>query len=253
MKWLMSTSRDRILELKKCSNVGRLPMVFDTMLNLNLEKGQFTPSLNELSADAVFLLIAGTDTTAHNLIVATYSPLTNPSILASLKAELREAMPDKDSLLDWAALDELPYPRGIIKESLSSSAGAPGHLPRVVSPTGAVFCGRNIPPGTLVSCCSHVHHTDPDIFEHPMVFCPERWLQNDATEIEKNLLSFSRGSRMCPGMNLAYAELYLTLAHLFRRFDLELYQTTPEDMEWKDVTVPRMKGHLKLLVREAKD
>ncbi len=53
--------------------------------------------------------------------------------------------------------------------------------------------------------------------------------------------------------SLAYAELYLTLAHLFRRFDLELYQTTPEDMEWKDVTVPRMKGHLKLLVREAKD
>lgn len=53
--------------------------------------------------------------------------------------------------------------------------------------------------------------------------------------------------------SLAYAELYLTLAHLFRRFDLELYQTTPEDMEWKDVTVPRMKGHLKLLVRQAKD
>lgn len=53
--------------------------------------------------------------------------------------------------------------------------------------------------------------------------------------------------------SLAYAELYLTLAHLFRRFDLELYQTTPEDMEWKDVTVPRMKGHLKLLVKEAKD
>ena len=53
--------------------------------------------------------------------------------------------------------------------------------------------------------------------------------------------------------SLAYAELYLTLAHLFRRFDLELYETSPEDMEWKDVTVPRMKGHLKLLVREAND
>ena len=53
--------------------------------------------------------------------------------------------------------------------------------------------------------------------------------------------------------SLAYAELYLTIAHLFRRFELELYQTTPEDMDWKDVTVPRMKGHLKVIVREAKD
>ena len=79
------------------------------MLYPNLEKGQFTPSLEELSADAVFLLIAGTDTTAHNLIVATYSTLINPPILASLKAELRKAMPDKDSLLDWATLEKLPY------------------------------------------------------------------------------------------------------------------------------------------------
>ena len=53
--------------------------------------------------------------------------------------------------------------------------------------------------------------------------------------------------------SLAYAELYLTIAHLFRRFELELYQTTPEDMDWKDVTVPRMKGQLKVIVRQAKD
>lgn len=79
------------------------------MLNPNLEKGQFAPSLEELTADAVFLLIAGTDTTAHNLILATYSILTNPSILGTLKVELRKAMPDKDSLLDWATLEKLPY------------------------------------------------------------------------------------------------------------------------------------------------
>lgn len=103
------TSRDRIAELKKRSTVDQLPTVFDTMLNPNLEKGQFAPSLDELTAAAVFLLIAGTDTTAHSLILATYSTLTNASILASLKAELRESMPDKDSFLDWAALKKPPY------------------------------------------------------------------------------------------------------------------------------------------------
>ena len=79
------------------------------MLNPNLEKGQFAPSLDELTADAVFLLIAGTDTTAHTLILATYCILTNPTILAKLKSELREAMPEKDSLLDWATLEQIPY------------------------------------------------------------------------------------------------------------------------------------------------
>jgi cytochrome P450 len=33
---------------------------------------------------------------------------------------------------------------------------------------------------------------------------------------------------MCIGMNLAMAELYLVLAHVFRRFDLELFETTRE-------------------------
>ena len=79
------------------------------MLYPNLEKGQLAPSVDELTADAVFLLIAGTDTTAHNLILATYSILSNSSILASLKIELKKAMPEKDSLLDWATLEKLPY------------------------------------------------------------------------------------------------------------------------------------------------
>uniref|UniRef100_A0A0D2YE54 Trichodiene oxygenase n=1 Tax=Fusarium oxysporum (strain Fo5176) TaxID=660025 RepID=A0A0D2YE54_FUSOF len=39
------------------------------------------------------------------------------------------------------------------------------------------------------------------------------------------------GSRQCIGMNLAYAELYLTVATIFSRFDLELVGTTKRDVE----------------------
>ena len=38
-------------------------------------------------------------------------------------------------------------------------------------------------------------------------------------------ITFSRGTRQCVGMNLANAELYLTLSLLFRRFDMELWDT----------------------------
>ncbi len=37
--------------------------------------------------------------------------------------------------------------------------------------------------------------------------------------------------RQCLGINLANAELYLTLATIFRRFDIELYETTARDAE----------------------
>ena len=46
-------------------------------------------------------------------------------------------------------------------------------------------------------------------------------------------MSFSKGSRQCAGLNLAYAELYLGLAAVFApgRFEWELYETGREDVE----------------------
>lgn len=93
-------------------------------------------------------------------------------------------------------------------------------------------------PGNKVCClCSLVVHVRSSL----PIFCTENFPNGIANEVETDYKS------------LAYAELYLTIAHLFRRFELELYQTTPEDMDWKDVTVPRMKGQLKVIVRQAKD
>jgi len=53
--------------------------------------------------------------------------------------------------------------------------------------------------------------------------------------------------------SLAYAQLYLTFAHLFRNFDLSLHETTVRDIEWDDCFTPKTKGHLKVMVREAAD
>ena len=51
--------------------------------------------------------------------------------------------------------------------------------------------------------------------------------------------------------SLAYCELTLAFAHLLRRYDLELYETTRKDMEWKDSFVPIKRGYLKVLVKKA--
>lgn len=44
------------------------------------------------------------------------------------------------------------------------------------------------------------------------------------------------------GINLAYAELFLTLAGVFRRYDLELFETTIKDVTMaRDAFVPAPK------------
>ena len=90
-------------------------------------------------------------------------------------------------------------------------------------------------------------HLNPSIFPSPLEFRPERWIENP--RLDRYLCSFAKGSRQCLGMIMAYAEMYLCLAGLFRRYggagekgtsgELQLHETTKEDVEYQhDLFVP---------------
>ena len=49
--------------------------------------------------------------------------------------------------------------------------------------------------------------------------------------------------------SLAYSELYLSFAYIFRLLKLEVHDTTRQDLEWRDFYAPMTKGHLKVAVR----
>lgn len=89
---------------------------------------------------------------------------------------------------------------------------------------------------------SVLQHLNPEIFPHPTEFLPERWLANP--RLSRYLVSFSKGSRQCLGMNLAYAEIYLCLAHLLYKFpDILLSDTGKEDVEIvADYYAPKASG-----------
>ena len=69
---------------------------------------------------------------------------------------------------------------------------------------------------------------------------PERWLGDDGAgeggsseggptrRPDRHWAPFSKGTRACLGMNLAVAEIYLALASVFRRFEMELWETRRE-------------------------
>lgn len=87
---------------------------------------------------------------------------------------------------------------------------------------------------------SHDEATFPDSFAYK----PERWLDNprapDGRQLSRYLVTFGRGTRACVGLQLAWAELYVGLASLFRRFELEIYETDKSDVELaRDRFVPR--------------
>jgi cytochrome P450 len=112
------------------------------------------------------------------------------------------------------------------------SHGVVGRLERISPDKAIQYKDWVIPPGTPVAMTSLLQHRDPLKFPNPMKFDPERWLQqSDNGRLEKYLVPFSKGTRQCMGINLATAEIYLTLATVFRRYNMELYETTERDAE----------------------
>jgi cytochrome P450 len=196
---------------------------------------------------AALFITAGFETTAFTIETALYHVLSNPNILAKLKAEIKPvltntAKDDPEALPKWKDLEKLPYLSAIISESLRMSLGVSSRLARYNSKTDLVYIDWIIPKNAHVSMTQRDISYNSNIFPSPTTFDPERWLKGEESRElkEKYLVSFSKGARRCIGMNLAYAELYITLATMFGQFDLELYDTTRKEVDPKtDYFVPK--------------
>lgn len=186
---------------------------------------------------------AGSETTAKASTTAVFYLLENKTLYAKLKMELKEN-PEADT---WTKLSQLPYLTAVIAEALRLSHGVTTRLPRIATEETLRYKDWEIPFGTPVSSTAYFILMNPTIFPNPREFRPERWI--DATgkfdyALEKKyLVNFGRGSRQCLGMNLAYAEMYLSLSNIVRRFEMELFETTLEDVTMVHdffVAVPRL-------------
>ncbi|KIX97334.1 uncharacterized protein Z520_06786 [Fonsecaea multimorphosa CBS 102226] len=188
-------------------------------------------TLQHLVEEGQSVVGAGIVTTSHYLNTTCYHILANPDIVEKLKTELNEAMPD-GKLPSWQKLERLPYLTAVIFEGYRISYGVAHRLQRVSPNEPLIYHNYVIPAGTPVSMTAMFIHENEKYFPEPKVFKPERWLNPGSRDrLEKYLVNFSKGTRGCLGRHLAEAEIYLTLAAIFRRFNMEIYQTTREDID----------------------
>ncbi|PYI01218.1 cytochrome P450, partial [Aspergillus sclerotiicarbonarius CBS 121057] len=118
------------------------------------------------------------------------------------------------------------------------------HRLQRISPTDRLkYKDVIIPPNTSVGMSSALIHHDEGIFPQSHEFIPDRWTDiNERRRLNKYLVAFSKGSRQCIGMNLAFAELYMAVAVVFRKYDMDLHDTTVDDVKLhSDMMLPHAK------------
>lgn len=209
--------------------------IFHSLLGSTLPPAEIT---NErLNQEAISVVVAGSATTAMCLTRITFELLACPTKLEKLCEELQSAESDSYQL-SLPQLEQMSYLSCVVNEGLRLTYGTVHRLMRVSPDSAIQYKSWTIPAGTPVGMSSMFMHDNPRVFPDPRTFSPERWLNpQERRTLERHLVPFSRGSRQCVGINLAYAEILLTLHALFRPGGvgrkMKLFQTDIDDIEIK--------------------
>ncbi|KAL2785429.1 cytochrome P450 [Aspergillus keveii] len=219
--------------------------VLDLLLTPRPKHNHDIPGPDVLVDEGCAFIVGGSDTTGYTMEGATYLLLSHPECLKRLRDELDAAMPAIRDY-DLQTVLELPFLSAVIKETLRLYTATPPPFPRVVPESGLSVGPYFLPGGTIISLSIYLIHHNPSLFTDVKCFRPERWLGDAGKTLEQYYVPFSRGTRSCIGMNLAYHEMYTFLAILFSRYEMEIVDTCEGDMEWYDNMFARRMGPVKI-------
>lgn len=189
------------------------------------------------------MFIAGTDTSSATLSWTMTQLMKNPSKMKKLQQELREIIGNKGKV-EEADLHRLTYLKLVIKEVLRLHPPAPLLVPRETIEKCTIK-GYEVPSNTRVLINAKAIGLDPNSWENPNEFRPERFIDNnvDFRGQDFSLVPFGVGRRSCPGISFALVVVELALANLLYCFDWEFpFGVKKEDLDLEEavgITVHR--------------
>ncbi|KAL4318243.1 hypothetical protein GQ457_18G020290 [Hibiscus cannabinus] len=215
----------------------------DVMLSV-LDDGKTSKEEADITIKATCqsLLLGGNDTTVLTLTWALSLLLNNRNVIKKAQEEL-EAQVGKDRQVEESDMKNLPYLHAIVKEALRLYPAAPLSAPREAMEDCTV-AGFHVAKGTRLLVNLWKLMRDPNIWENPSEFRPERFLNEhadfDIRGQNFEFIPFGSGRRMCPGVTFAIQILHLTMARLLHGFDLGTVSDEPVDMtEAPALTLPK--------------
>lgn len=175
----------------------------------------------EITANLVEILMAAVETTSNTIQWTLYSLAKNPDVQERLHEEVTSVLKPGERATA-STLQKMHFLRGCIKETLRLYPVAFENA-RILSEEIAIQ-GYCIPPETMIRIPLYVMGRNPELFEDPLEYKPERWLRDDAHKSPYHafaFLPFGFGTRMCLGRRVAELEMHLLLSQVSQNFWLE--------------------------------
>ncbi|RWW26342.1 hypothetical protein GW17_00009276 [Ensete ventricosum] len=148
--------------------------------------------------------------------------IRQPEMMKRAQDEVRGCVGSRGKV-EESDLHQLQYLKGVIKETMRLHPPAPLLLPRETMQT-IELNGCIIPPKTIIYVNAWAIGRDPNSWERPDIFNPERFMHGsfDTKGQDFKFIPFGEGRRICPGKNLGMLVVELVLANLLYSFNWHL-------------------------------
>jgi cytochrome P450 len=183
------------------------------------EDGQpMTPK--QLRDEVLTMLIAGYETSAVTMCWGLHALSQRPDLQDAIAAEVRATV--GDGPIRHENLAQLKVTENVVIETLRlyPAAWAFGREAKQDCRIG----DYDIPAGTTVYVSSWAIHRNPDYYDDPLAFKPERWTGDLRKRLPRfGYLPFGGGPRICIGNRFAMMEAMLLIGTICRRYKLEAH------------------------------
>ncbi|CAM8905730.1 unnamed protein product [Rhodiola kirilowii] len=213
----------------------------DVLLRLSREaEGEFRLSMNNIKSLIMDAFVGGVDTTAVSIVWAMAELLKHPNVLEKATAEVRSVAGEK-AMVEESDIKQLKYINCIVKEIFRLHPAAPLLIPHeAIKSTKIGKEGYDVLEKTRIIVNVWSVGRDPAYWIDPDKFYPERFEDSDVDFKGGHfqLIPFSSGRRICPGVAMGSNTLTYVLANLLSCFDWEF----PEGVRREDVCMEEEGG-----------
>lgn len=224
----------------------------DTLFDLQLpEEGKRELNEGEIVSLCSEFINAGTDTTSAALQWIVANIVKYPSIQKRLVEEIKGVIGIEEEEVKEEDLEKLPYLKAVILEGLRRHPPGQLVLPHAVT-EDTVLGGYLVPKYAYVNFMAAAIGWDPKVWENPMEFKPERFMEEGVVDItgsrEVKMMPFGVGRRICPGLGLALLHLEYFISNLVWKFEWKAIDRDEVDLSEKPEFTVVMKNPLKVFL-----
>ncbi|OVA07651.1 Cytochrome P450 [Macleaya cordata] len=218
MEWILNSVIDQHMKMDKANQVHKESKNFIKFLLELMEQQDAKTQMTMPHLKALFIDIvgAGTDTTSTTVEWAMTEMMQHPQVMRKVQEELDEVV-GMNNMVEESHLLKLHYVDAVVKETLRLHPPAP-------------------PVDSALSQFI-LHSWDPEAWDNPLDFRPERFLSDfkkyDYRGNDYNYLPFCSGRRICVGLTLGETMVKFVLACLLHSFDWRLPEGTSLDFTEK--------------------